>query len=169
LQLKLNEKKRSFPVSTFLKYIMAFAVQTLMQRTGRQGAVPPMRIPFGKNKGQSVPLPVIGPWQMMIAMWVARQIWTVYGDNVKSKLKRAKHPLVQHVGTILPDTGKTPAPSMAKPPASASAPSPASTPSATPPAPVQYGTRPLDDSANGNNNSGNLPPGSLLNSLRSLN
>lgn|GEM_PF-4210838 len=153
-------------MSTFLKYLMAFGVQALMQRTGKHGAVPPMRIPFGKNKGQSVPLPVIGPWQMMIAMWVARQIWTVYGDDVKAKLKRAKHPLVKHVGTLLPTTGKTPVPATATPAPAASTPSP--TPAAAPP-PPQYGTRPLDTPTNGGSNSGNLPPGSLLNSLRSLN
>ncbi len=159
-------------MSTLLKYLMAFAVQTLMQRTGRQGAVPPMRIPFGKNKGQSVPLPIIGPWQMMIAMWVARQVWTVYGESVKTKLKHAKHPLVQHVGAILPDSGKTSHSSTAKSqinaPAPAAAPAPATAP-APAPAPPQYGTRPLDTSNGDTNNSGNLPPGSLLNSLRSLN
>lgn len=155
-------------MSTFLRYLMAFVVQLAWQRTGKHGAIPPMRMPFGKNKGQSVPLPIIGPWQMMIAMWVARQIWTVYGDNVKAKLKHAKHPLVKHVGTLLPDTGKTPAPASGKQQTSA-APSPATTPAAASPPPPQYGTRPLDTSTNGNHDSGNLPPGSLLNSLRSLN
>lgn len=149
-------------MSTFIKYLMAFVVQAALQRTGKQGAIPPMRIPFGKNKGQSVALPVIGPWQMMIAMWVARQVWVVYGDGVKAKLQNARHPLVKHVGTLLPDAGKKSA-------AATPAPAPQSSAPSTAPAPKQYDTRVLDTDTNNGKDSGNLPPGTLLNSLRSLN
>ena len=153
-------------MATFIKYLMAFVVQAAWQRTGKHGAIPPMRIPFGKNKGQSVPLPVIGPWQMMIAMWVARQLWIVYGNGVKAKLQNARHPLVKHIGTLLPDSGKNPATVTPAPAPVASTPTPAS---ATTPAPKQYGTRPLDADTDNGKDSGNLPPGALLNSLRSLN
>lgn len=152
-------------MSTFIRYLMAFVVQAAWQRTGKHGAIPPMRIPFGKNKGQSMPLPIIGPWQMMIAMWVARQLWVVYGDGVKNKLQSASHPLVKHLGTLLPDSGKKSASTASSPAPQATATAPAPVP-----APKQYDTRVLDaDTDTSKKDSGNLPPGALLNSLRSLN
>jgi hypothetical protein len=153
---------RSILVGTFLRYLMAFGVQLAWQKTGKSGATPPMRMPFGKNKGKSVPLPIIGPWQMMIALWLGRQIWAVYGNQVKEKLQNASHPVARHVGGLLPDSGSTPAASPAVSPPHQAAPVAGSTPATSRPAP-QYGTQQLDPAQNG---SGNLPPGSILSSLR---
>jgi hypothetical protein len=154
-------KNRSFPVGTFLRYLMAFGVQMAWQKTGKGSATPPMRMPFGKHKGKS--LPMIGPWQMMIALWLGRQIWAIYGDQVKSKLQNATHPVAKHVGGLLPDTGSTPAmPAPAAMPTSQAPPGTGSTPSMPRPAP-QYGTQQLDPAQNG---SGDLPPGSILSGLR---
>ncbi len=150
-------------MGTFLRYLMAFGVQMAWQKTGKGGATPPMRMPFGKKKGQSLPMPIIGPWQMMIALWLGRQIWAVYGNQVKSKLQNAAHPVAKHVGGLLPDTGSTP--SVATPmvnPATQPPSAAASTPSA-PRATPQYGTQQLDPTQNG---SGDLPPGSVLSGLR---
>jgi hypothetical protein len=148
-----NFRNRSTPVGTLLRYLMAFGVQLAWQKTGKSGATPPMRMPFGKNKGKSVPLPVIGPWQMMIALWLGRQIWAIYGNQIKSKLQNTAHPVAKHVGGLLPDVGTSPAGST---PGTQSRPAP------------QYGTRQLDPATSdaGQNGSGNLPPGSILNSLR---
>ena len=149
-------------MGTFLRYLMAYGMQLVWQRSGKSGATPPMRIPFGKNKNKQLPLPVIGPWQMMIGMWLIRQIWAIYGNQVKSKLNQTNHPIAKHVHNLLPDTGTSAnqgasaqvAP--AQPVAAQSAPAPRPTP--------QYGTQVLTDSPNG---SGNLPAGSVLSSLRS--
>lgn len=127
-------------MSVFLRYLMAFAVQLTWQRTGKRGALPPVRLPFGKNKGSAMPIPLIGPWQMMIAMWLIRQVWTVYGGQVKSKLKNAAHPMANHIGNLLPDSKST---------------------LATQPIGSQHQTQPLASTP-----STPLSPGSILNSLR---
>jgi len=140
---------------------MAYGVQLMWQRSGKSGATPPMRLPFGKNKNKPLSLPVLGPWQMMIAMWLGRQIWSIYGDQVKSKLRQTNHPIANHVHDLLPDTGKT---SNQSTPAAAVSASPVTTPSTPAPRQTpQYGTQVLTDTQNG---SGNLPPGSVLSSLR---
>lgn len=133
-------------MQTFLRYLMAFVMQLAWQRTGKRGALPPMRIPFGKNKGAAMPLPVIGPWQMMVAMWLVKQVWAVYGGQVKNKLQNAANPMVSHIGSLLPD-GKSTSPVQS---ANAS---------------NKYQTQPLTSAAR-TSNSGPLPAGSLLNSLR---
>jgi hypothetical protein len=152
-------------MGTFLRYLMAFGMQLAWQKTGKGGATPPMRMPFGKHKGKS--LPIIGPWQMMIALWLGRQIWAIYGNQVKEKLQNASHPVARHVGGLLPDTGSTPAaPPSAASPSSQAAPAAGSIPGvphSVSHAPPQYGTQQLDPAQNG---SGSLPPGSVLSGLR---
>ena len=154
-------------MGTLLRYLMAFGVQMAWQKTGKGGATPPMRMPFGKSKGKDIPLPIIGPWQMMIALWLGKRIWAIYGNQVKSRMQNATHPVAKHVGGLLPDTGSTlSATSSAAPPVQAT-PATGSTPKASRPAP-QYGTRQLDPNQNdaASNSSGSLPPGSLLSRLR---
>lgn len=155
-------------MGTFLRYLMAFAVQLAWQRAGKTGATPPMRMPFGKNKNKAMPLPIIGPWQMMIAMWLARQVWTIYGQQVKTKLKNVNHPVADHIGNLLPDAGSTPGQTYNVPAQPVTATPAPSTPPPAPSRPApQYGTQPLDSPVNGAaNGSGDLPPGTILNSLR---
>ena len=154
-------------MATLFRYLMAYAVQLAWQRAGKGGATPPVRMPFGKNKGKSLPMPMLGPWQMMILMWLGRQIWAIYGNQVKSKLRDINHPVTKHIGQILPDTGTAPQPgtpnaaSQAGSPPAPQASSAGSAPPARPAA--HYGTQVLDPNSNG---SGNLPPGSVLNSMR---
>lgn len=124
----------------FLRYLIAFVAQLAWQRTGKRGALPPVRIPFGKNKGSAMPLPVIGAWQMMVAMWLIKQVWAVYGGNVKNKLQNAAHPMVSHIGNLLPDSkGKS-----------------------------TLATSPATNAGHTSNHTSDtsLPAGSLLNSLR---
>ena len=148
-------------MGTFLRYLMAYGVQLMWQRSGKSGVTPPMRMPFGKNKNKPAAIPIIGPWQMMIAMWLGRQIWSIYGNQVKTKLRQTNHPIAHHVHDLLPDTGKPTQSTSAQ-----NTPAPAKPVSAITPAPrvaPQYGTQVLGDTQNG---SGNLPPGSVLSSLR---
>lgn len=152
-------------MGTFLRYLMAYGMQLAWQRSGKSGATPPVRMPFGRNKNKSLPLPIIGPWQMMIAMWLARQVWAIYGNQVKSKLLQTNNPVANHVHNLLPDTGAAPSRSTPAPTPVPAASTPTATPPSTPaPRSVpQYGTQVLDDTQNG---SADLPPGSVLSSLR---
>ena len=155
-------------MGTFLRYLLSFAVQTAWQRAGSKGAIPPMRMPIGKNKGKLIALPIFGPWQMMIAMWLIRQVWAVYGSQVKARLRSTNHPVANHVGKLLPDPdlGQTAANSPAAGAPSAAPASAGSTPAPRPAA--QYGTQVLSDS-DSDDNTGTLPPGSVLSSLRTQN
>jgi len=151
-------------MGTLLRYLMAYGVQLAWQRSGKTGATPPMRMPFGKNKGKAMPM--IGPWQMMILMWIARQIWAIYGNQVKAKLSSTNHPVASHIGNILPPAGSTPSAATTAPNV-AQTPPPAAAPPAAASRPVpQYGTQVLSDS---DSDPANLPPGSVLSGLRGQN
>jgi hypothetical protein len=125
-------------------------------------------VPAGRNKGKTLPLPVIAPWQMMAALWIARRIWTMYGGQVKNRLRDVKHPLAGQIHDLLPDTGNANSGS-ASTPATAQAPvQPQPTSSAPQPAP-QYQTQPLSSvtASNGNSHATTkLPSGSILSGLR---
>jgi len=54
-----------------LKYLVSLAAHLTWHRMGARGPVPPMRLPGGRP----LPLPPIGPWQLMIALWVLNKLW----------------------------------------------------------------------------------------------
>jgi hypothetical protein len=56
-------------------------------------------MPRGKGP---VNLPVIGPWQVMITMWVLRKVWDKYGGDVKSHLSNVNHPAARRIGDLIP-------------------------------------------------------------------
>ena len=170
-------------MGTFLRYLISLGIQLAWQRSGRSGATPPIRMPFGRNKGKSMPLPIIGPWQMMAAMWIIRRIWSMYGHQIKDRLGSTGNPLVGHLRDLLPDTPGAPASSASTP--STSTPSsgaqqataqPTGSQQASPPPPPaarpapQYRTQPLSSAANTNSTSPTdtapLPSGSVLNGRR---
>jgi hypothetical protein len=146
-------------VGTFLRYLISLGMHIAWQRAGKGGSVPPLRMPAGKNKGKTVPLPNIAPWQIMAALWLAQKIWSIYGHTFKAKLRDHKHPLAGHLYDLIPDPPGTPggntnpATITVAPNSSTSRPAP------------QYHTQPLagDPATNG---SGPLPAGSVLSGLR---
>lgn len=167
-------------MGTLIRYLISFGLQLAWQRAGKGGATPPMRMPFGKNRGKTVPLPILGPWQMMVAMWLARRVWDSYGTQIKDKVRNVQHPLAGHINDFLSGTPSgasqnTPHPSPNTPNVQQSTPA-QSTPAATSPAPPaaaprptpKYGTQRLDDTAaqSGSTPSSPLPPGSILSGLR---
>lgn len=88
-------------MSTFLKYLLSIAFHAAWMRAGKSGPVPPIRLPRGKG---AVPLPVIGPWQMLVATWAMRKLWQRYGDDVRAKVGQVDHPAAQRVHDWLPTT-----------------------------------------------------------------
>ena len=87
-------------MSVFFRYLISMLVQMMWMRMGNRGPVPPIRVP---RKGP-VNLPVIGPWQMMITMWMMKTFWEKYGRDVKLKLMSSDHPVAKRVGSLLPNT-----------------------------------------------------------------
>lgn len=145
-------------MGTFLRYLLSLGMHIAWHKQGKRGSVPPLRMPIGKNKGKTVPLPQIQPWQIMAALWLAGRIWSLYGARFKQKLRTAKHPLAGHLHDLLPDTAD----------AANSAPTAVTPALPARPAP-QYHTQPLGgDPAgmNGGSPSSNLPAGSVLTGLR---
>lgn len=92
---------------TFLRYLMSLVVHLAWRRAGRSGPIPPVRLP-GK-KGKHVDLPIIGTWQLMAAMWLAKKVWDRYGHDVKDRLTNHANDLARRAATLLPDPTK-PAP-----------------------------------------------------------
>lgn len=142
-------------MSKFLRYLISFVFHLIWARSGGSGAVPPVRLP----KGKQVPMPVIGPWQMMIAMWLFKKMWHSHGQRVKEKLADAPSPLVNRVASWIPDTPQAAKTKAANPGSANNAQVPAPAPSN--PQPAQHDTQPLKSSANGG-----VTQGSVLNSLR---
>lgn len=85
----------------FLRYLLSLIFHMTWSRVGKGAPVPPVRLPR-KGKGP-VTLPAIGPWQLMMAMWLVNKIWGKYGNNVKSHLLTAPHPAAKGLGSLLPD------------------------------------------------------------------
>lgn len=104
-------------MSVFLRYLMSFLISLMWNRSGRGGSAPPLPR-LGKKP---VSLPVIGPWQMMIGMWLMRRMWEKYGHDVKAHLANTPHPAARGIGSLLPN------PQSAAPSATASSASTAST------------------------------------------
>lgn len=146
-------------MGTFLRYLISLAMHIAWQRSGKGGSVPPLRMPVGKNKGRTVPLPAIAPWQIMAALWIAQKIWSLYGHVFKEKLRNARHPLAGHLHDLIPDPpmpqggNSRPATLTVTPSSSTSRPAP------------QYHTQPLAGDTAGSG-SGPLPAGSVLSGLR---
>jgi hypothetical protein len=151
-------------MSVFFRYLISMLVHMMWTRMGNRGPVPPIRIP---RKGP-VNLPTIGPWQMMIVMWMMKAFWEKYGRDLKLKLMSSNHPVAKRVGSVLPPTKKasmggfgsagrstTSAPATITVPANPSAPNTATQPSAQA---TSYNTQPLPTRR--------LPAGSILSSLR---
>ena len=146
-------------MSVFFRFVMTLLANVAWQRIGGKGAVPPVRLP--RTKGP-INIPVLTPWQMMAAMWVARKAWGRYGNQVKSRIDAVNHPAARQVGAWLPDPDLTasapnagamhaprtwtttaqpaaPQAATAQPAPSAAAPPPTSRPAR------DYDTRKLDD------------------------
>jgi len=162
------------------RLLASVAAHAAWQRAGRGGPLPPIRIP-GKR---TTHLPVPAPWQMMAATWAAERLWSAYGPQVKRKLADNPSPLAHKIVDFLPgptDTTGTltapapvPAPAPISTPTAAPMPTPAtapvtgntapaqSAPPARPQAPSGAATQRLPQSPDDT-----LPPGSVLNSLRS--
>ena len=87
-------------MAVFLRFLLTVVANFAWQRIGGRGAVPPVKLPRSK---QPLNLPVLAPWQMMVAMWVARKFWGRYGVQVKDKLDNANHPAARVVGSLIPD------------------------------------------------------------------
>jgi hypothetical protein len=152
-------------VGNLFRYLLAFAVQIAWQRAGRGGSIPPVRMPVGRGKGKTLPLPIIGPWQMMAAMWLARKIWARYGDDIQRRFDQEKGKVLDRLDHIVVGQSKSgnnpngPA-SQSTPPAAPQIAAPAARPA------PNYGTQVLDDSTSNSNSPSNLPPGSVLTGLR---
>lgn len=84
-------------MGAFWRYVMSLALHLAWHKAGKRGPVPPVRI----GKGP-VNLPIIGPWQMMIALWVLRKFWESYGNDVKSRVDRLDHPLARKLNDLIP-------------------------------------------------------------------
>ncbi len=87
-------------MAVFLRFLLTMVANFAWQRLGGRGAVPPVKLPRSK---QPLNLPVLAPWQMMVAMWIARKFWGRYGVQVKDKLDNATHPAARAVGSLIPD------------------------------------------------------------------
>lgn len=158
---------------TFLRYMMSLVVHLAWLRAGRGGPVPPVRLP--SKKGKSVNLPVIGTWQMMAAMWLAKKFWERYGHDVKAHLKTNPNDLARRAATYLPDPKNPPAAKkLAAAAAATASPTPAPTTAPVPaprPAP-NLQTQPLSPpniappTASSNGAPTSIPSGSLLSKLR---
>jgi hypothetical protein len=138
-------------MATLLKYLLSLAVHSAWMRAGKGGAAPPLRMPGGK----AVPLPVIGPWQMLLISWVARKLWQRYGDEVRTRVAKVDHPAAQRLHDWIPSTtAQAAARATSQPPATFTVPgTPAPAASAqTQHLPLQVG--------------GNTPKSSLLSRLR---
>jgi len=161
-------------MSVFLRYLASLMLHMAWQRTGNKGAVPPMRLP---RRGP-VNLPVIGPWQMMVAMWMLKRIWKRYGDDVRTRLMTHDNALANRVGAYLPtgapdnatSVNATSATTASATPATVNIPasnSSSAAPAATPPAVTHdttlLPTRRLPGAQNG---AQAKPQGSLLSKLR---
>ncbi len=171
---------------TLIKYLLSMVVHMMWSRMGK-GPVPPIRLP---RKGP-VNLPVVGPWQVMIGMWVINKLWDRYSRDVKTRLMNAQHPVVRNAGSLIPDPKNAPqngtagntstqgSAAQAAPPATVTTPgsgqgsvSPVSNAQAAP----SHKTQPLSNGAQGaqsttgtSNPSHRLSPGSILSSLRRTN
>ncbi len=178
---------------TLFKYLLSMIVHMMWSRMGK-GPVPPIRLP---RKGP-VNLPVVGPWQVMVGMWVINKLWDRYSRDVKTRLMNAQHPVVRNAGSLIPDpkgasqnatvpTHPSTQATVAHPtvPATVTTPgssqvqsSPQAAPSQSQPA-QSHKTQPLSNLSNGapaaqptagnNNPSHRLSPGSILSSLRRSN
>ncbi len=149
-------------MSVFLRYLASMLLHLMWSRAGKGGPLPPVRLP---GKGP-VNLPVLGPWQMMAAMWLANKIWEKYGRDVKAHLMSTNHPAARGVGSMLPDpknaaANNTSTHAPASAPASVTAPSVQPAPGAaasTNGAAASHDTQPLTGRR--------LPSGSILSGLR---
>jgi hypothetical protein len=147
--------RKEFRVSTLLRYLVSFGVHLAWHRSGRSGAVPPLRLPFGKSKGKHLPLPAIAPWQIMATLWLARKIWTRYGDDIQARLDQSKDALLERVDHLV--VGHSKSQNKSTLPPAQQIPTPRPTPN--------YQTQVLDD-ASATTPSTNLPAGSVLSGLR---
>ncbi len=149
-------------MGALLKFMLSLAAHVAWQRMGQRGAVPPMRM-----KGKTTSLPKIAPWQMMIATFAIKQLWDLFGHEVKGRLDNARHPVVNRFGSMLPRptrplSPKNNATSTAPSGSTASSKSTAS-PSKTPP---DYNTQMLPSQISPAQSASKLPSGSVLSSLR---
>lgn len=145
-------------MGTLIRYLISFGMQMAWHRSGKSGT-PPLRMPFGKNKG---PLPIFAPWQIMAAMWLGQRIWARYGDDIQQRFEQSKDVVLDRVDNVVRGGLKTGNGSVnsASTPASVSAPA---APRATP----QYHTQVLNDTnQSASTPSSPLPPGSVLSGLR---
>ncbi len=169
---------------TLVKYLLSMVVHMMWSRMGK-GPVPPIRLP---RKGP-VNLPVVGPWQVMIGMWVINKLWDRYSRDVKTRLMNAQHPVVRNAGSLIPDAkgasqngavpGNTSTQATVAPPAT---PATVTTPGGSqvqnsPQTPAQLhktqilpnGAQAAPPPAGNNTPSQRLSPGSILSSLRRSN
>lgn len=86
-------------MSVFLRYLASLLLHLMWSRAGKGGPLPPVRLP---GKGP-VNLPILGPWQMMAAMWLMNKLWDKYGREVKTHLMTTGHPAARGIGSWLPD------------------------------------------------------------------
>lgn len=143
-------------MTNLLRYLLSFGVHLMWQRTGRSGPVPPLRLPFGKNKGSALPLPVIASWQIVAVLWLSKKIWARYGDDIQQRLDQSKGALLDRVDRLIVGRSKT----AASPKSTHSSPIPQR------PAP-QYQTLPLPETEHAPSTpSAPLPSGSVLSGLR---
>lgn len=84
-----------------LQWLMAFLAHTTWRRIGGSGAVPPLRLP----KRDPIHFRPLSPWQLFIAMWLLNKFWKSYGERVKTQMMIARNPLVNKLGSWLPDPG----------------------------------------------------------------
>ena len=145
-------------MGTFLKYLLSLAFHMAWARSGKGGPVPPIRLPKGRG---TIPVPVIGPWQMLLVSWALQKLWQRYGDDVRARVGKVDHPVAERVHDWLPSTNpkKHGARSKSEPPATfvvpgISATAPASTPAGSPggaPAAVSAKTRRMPGQTIGSN------------------
>jgi hypothetical protein len=107
-------------MSALLRYLISLVLHIAWARMGK-GPIPAVKLP---RRGP-VNLPVIGPWQMMIGLWLVNRLWDRYGHGVKNNLSNHPHPAARVAGSLLPDTPQSDTPAQS---ASSAQNSPAASP-----------------------------------------
>ena len=161
-------------MSIFFRYLLSLAMNMAWQRAGKGGAIPPVRLP-GKGKSP-VNLPMIGPWQMMLATWVIKRVWARHGTKIKDHLMNNANDLTRRAAQYIPDSksaGATGAASSNR--ASTNVPAVAPAPTPTPRPAPNFNTQVLSGAPQNpsttnaptpNTSQNPLPQGSILGKLR---
>lgn len=88
-----------------LKFLVHLLANIIWQRIGGKDGIPPVRLPKGKGP---VVIPVMSPWQTVVAMWTMRKLWAAFGGQFKDILSSSPNGTAQQVGSWLPNAPAKP-------------------------------------------------------------